>query len=81
VRADHGAPRVVPMRDVTCDEYLAYIAGFPARTSYRTGICEPPEEHCVDHGVLIGRITYYDLAPLKGEPNLRVYQIRDETVP
>jgi hypothetical protein len=62
---------VLPMKTVTRDEYLAYIGQFPDRLSYRTGICEPPQEHCVighmpdrggiDKGTLIGRITFNDL--------------------
>ena len=61
---------VPTMKVVTRDEYLAYIAQFPSRMSYRTGICEPPQEHCVlraegdtdergwiDRATMIGRIV------------------------
>jgi hypothetical protein len=59
------------MRQVTREEYHAYIQKFPDRSSSRTGICEPPEEHCVNDGVLIGRIVYpYD--------NTADYWVRDD---
>lgn len=53
------------MREVTREDYHAFIQRYPERLSYRTGICDPPQEHCVNDGVLIGRIRYgyYDLKP------------------
>lgn len=53
-------PKVVPMRQVPKAEYLAFIQQFPERLSSRTGICEPPQEQCVNDGTLIGRIVLYD---------------------
>lgn len=51
-------PTVRQMREATRDEWLAFIRRFPNRTSYRTGICEPPQEHCVNDGALIARVVY-----------------------
>jgi hypothetical protein len=50
-------------REVSRDEYLAFIRRFPERVSTRTGICEPPQEQCHNGGELIGRIVLADPQP------------------
>jgi hypothetical protein len=66
---------VPTMREVTQEEYHAYIQRFPTRRSYRSGIPEPPQELCVLDDVLIGRIVLHADSYL-GLPN--TYHIRDE---
>jgi hypothetical protein len=61
------------MRAVSREEYHAHIQQFPDRSSSRTGICEPPQEHCIWNGILIGRIVLAD-------PRPREYWIRGSEV-
>jgi hypothetical protein len=47
-----------PFKRVSRDEWRAHIERYPTRRSYRTGICEPPQEICEHDGVVIARIVY-----------------------
>lgn len=65
--------KTVPMKPVTRVQYFAFLNLFPDRFSYRvTG--EPPQEHCVRDGVLIGRITLRE--PLE----TNTYEVADMVV-
>jgi hypothetical protein len=48
---------VADWRPSTQAEYHVFIQQFPSRRSSRTGMCEPPQEHCYMGRAMIGRIV------------------------
>lgn len=75
---------------VTRDEWQAFIARFPDRRSYRTAICEPPQEICESPpsskghpGRAIASITFGDWPEGAANPdwNAKVYKINPSIEP
>lgn len=54
------------MRQVTREEYHAFLSQFQSRQTARVGICEPPVELSRCGGEIIGRIKLYEVF---GKPN------------
>jgi hypothetical protein len=71
-------------RCVTRDEWEAFLKQFPERRSYKTGICEPPQEICEwPMGRPIARVTFGEWPEGRKNPdwNAKVYQISSARPP
>jgi len=79
-------PTTSAWRRVTQEEWRAFIERFPDRRSYRTGICEPPQEICESPPSVNGRpgraiasITFGDWPEGRKNPDwdAKVYKINE----
>lgn len=77
-------PEELTWRRVEREEWQAFIRQFPQRSSYKTGICEPPQEICEwPEGRQIASVQFGDWPAGAKTPDydIKVYSITNAEPP